>query len=353
MRGLAFAQIRYVTPAGFGAAGPLGDQVYHQIERDFGLMAPPVALHSPAPEVMAACWLMLRETLLAPGLVGRTVKEAVASAVSRANTCPYCVSVHSATLHGLADGRVAKQVREGQTDEIADPLLREAVRWSLDGPVRPAVGPAVAPFPPEQAPEYVGVALTFHYINRMVNVFLEDAPMPPGAPRRGLGMVKRVLSTMIRSAGRRVNEPGDSLGLLPPAELPEDLRWAESNPYVARALACAAAAFERAGRRSVPEPVRELVLSELSDWDGRPLGASRSRVLRPVAALPEAMRPAGRLALLAALASYQVDASIVEDCRKTHKDDASLVEIAAWSAMAAARHVIAWTTSGLPRATGI
>lgn len=345
MRGLALAQIRHIEPAAYGAAGPLGDRVYEQLEHDFGVIAPPVVLHSPAPEAMAACWLMLRETLLVPGSVGRPAKEAVAAAVSQANACPYCVTVHGATLRGLADGRSAARIADRRIDEVPDPRLREAARWALDGAVRPVGRRPPAPFPPGQAPEYLGVALTFHYINRMVNVFLEDAPMPPGAPRRGLAMVERVLSGMIRSASRRVRGAGESLSLLPAAEVPYDLGWASGNPGLAQALARAAATLERAGERSVPGPVRELVLSELDGWDGRALGVSRSWTSRPLEAVPASARPAARLALLTAMASYQVDDSVVEECRASLPGDAALVELAAWAAMAAARHVAGWAAA--------
>src|SRR6185503_649942 len=107
------------------------------------------------------------------------------------------------------------------------------------------------PFPADQAPEYVGVALTFHYLNRMVNTFLEDAPMPPGAPRQGLGMVKRVLSAMIRGAGRRIGPPGLSLDLLPPAAKPNEPEWAAANPAIAEAFSRADAAIERGGACAV------------------------------------------------------------------------------------------------------
>ena len=53
--------------------------------------------------------------------------------------------------------------------------------------------------------------------------------------------------------------------------------------------------------------------------------------------LPEAHRPAGRLALLVAFASYQVDEKVIDGCRQAGADDATLVELCAWAAMAAAR----------------
>src|SRR5262245_59371351 len=95
------AQIRYVVPVPPGTAtGPVAD-VYAQMERDFGMLAPPVMLHSPAAGPLAASWVMLREALLATGLADRAAKETVATAVSLGNTCPYCVAVHGAVLGGL------------------------------------------------------------------------------------------------------------------------------------------------------------------------------------------------------------------------------------------------------------
>lgn len=343
MRGLALAQIRYVTPVRPGRATGVAERVYRQMEREFGVLAPPVALHAPAPEAMAAAWLMLRETLLAPGRVDRAVREAVAAAVSAANACPYCVSVHSATLHGLVGGRDARAVAEGRTEQVADARVRAAARWAAAGMARPGSGEVrPAPFSPDQAPEYAGVAVVFQYLNRMVNTFLEDAPMPPSAPRAGLGMVQHVLSGMIRSAGRRIGEAGASLDLLPQAPVPPDLAWARANRSIAQAFARAADAVERAARDSVPRSVRELVQAELEVWDGRPRGLSRDWVTRPIAALPQPDRAAGRLALLVAFASHQIDASIIEAYRARHPQDADLVALASWSALSTARKCGTW-----------
>src|SRR4051794_19327548 len=93
-------QIRYVTPVRLTSSDDTVARVYRQVEHDFGMLAPPVALHAPAPGPLAACWMMLRESLLADGRVQRATLEAVAAAVSVGNSCPYCVTVHAATLHG-------------------------------------------------------------------------------------------------------------------------------------------------------------------------------------------------------------------------------------------------------------
>ncbi|SDH49360.1 alkylhydroperoxidase AhpD family core domain-containing protein [Actinokineospora alba] len=295
-------------------------EVYRQVERDFRMLAPPVALHSAAPEVLAASWMILRETLLAQGVADRASKEAVATGVSVANECPYCADVHGMTLAALADA--------------ADRSELEA--WAQASAT--AAAAAAPPFPPEQGPELIGVAVAFQYYNRMVNVFLRDSPFPSHVPESAKPKARHVLGGVLRpSDGGAL--PGASLDLLPPAPLPEDLSWALANPSVADAFARAYAAVEAAGDRSVPSSVRALVHSRLSTWDGEAPGISRAWVEEAVVELPEADRAAGRLALLIAHASYQVDETLVDDFRRTAPDDATLIELAAWSSMAAARRI--------------
>jgi AhpD family alkylhydroperoxidase len=313
-------------------------EVYGQVEREFGMLAPPTALHSPSPEALAACWLILRETLLAEGFADRAGKEAVATGVSMANNCPYCEDVHGMTLDALADGG---------TDVTA---LTEWARDSAIAAIAADAGPP--PAPPEQAPELIGVAVAFQYYNRVANVFLTDSPFPSHVPLSARPRARRLLGRVLRRSVGGGARPGDSLDLLPPAPAPDDLDWAEPNDVVIDAFARAYAAGRSAGARSVPERVRDLVQERLSTWEGRPPGLSRSWVEEAVAPLPPPEQPAGRLALLVALASYQVDEGVVDDFRNSGADDAAVIDLVSWAAMAAARRVSSW----IPRpdtATGL
>jgi hypothetical protein len=64
-RRLSLRHIRRLAPVPPAGAPPAVRSVYDQVEAEFGMLAPPVALHAAAPEVLEAAWLMLRETLLA------------------------------------------------------------------------------------------------------------------------------------------------------------------------------------------------------------------------------------------------------------------------------------------------
>ncbi|MFC7615889.1 carboxymuconolactone decarboxylase family protein [Actinokineospora soli] len=188
-------QIRHVSRVRPGRGGDLVVGVHRQVEADFGLLAPPIALHTAAPPALAAAWAMLRESLVARGRVARSAKESVAAGVSERNRCPYCVEVHSATLAAL----------DAEPSEV-DPLAE----WARTG------GGAVAPFPCTDAPEVVGTAVTFHYLNRMVSVFLGDSPLPPAMPASARDTARQVLGKVMRPHAVREHRPGRSLEFLSP-----------------------------------------------------------------------------------------------------------------------------------------
>ncbi|MEV4625783.1 carboxymuconolactone decarboxylase family protein [Micromonospora sp. NPDC049523] len=337
----ATAHVRHVQAVPPGAATGLVAQVYRQVERDFGMLAPPVSLHSPAPGALAAAWLMLREALLAQGAATREAKEAVAAAVSVANRCPYCVEVHGATLRGLLRGESAAAVAEQRWDDVSDPRLREIALWAgasgLGTPVAPGGEPA--PLRADEAPELIGVAVTFHYVNRMVNVFLVESLLPAGIPGPALPGVRRMAAWLMGSLARRTVEPGDSLQLLPAAPPPADLHWAAGNPNVSDAFARAYAAIE-AGAEPVPDEVRALILERLADPTAEPPGLSaRAWADKAVAGLPEAHRPAARLGLVTAFSSAQVGPDLVDAFRRVHPGEDTLIEFTSWASLAAARQI--------------
>jgi len=340
---LFLRQIRYVRP-------DLGDQrtaeVRRQIVRDFGALLPPFALHLPVPEALCAYWAITREPTCGQR-VDRAPKEAVAAAVSASNTCPYCVDVHTTMLHALGDRSSAAKIAAGQTEAIADRALHDVVAWARQSRQPEAAVVRSRPFPDEHAPELIGIAVAYHYINRMVNVFVEESPFPlPGVTPKPIAL-RMALPVFRRIAARRVL-PGESLGLLPAAPLPDDLGWAESDPIIAGAFARAAAAFDRIGERALPAEIRDLIASRLNEWRGEEPGLSRRWVEDAVDNLTTAQRQLGRFALLTALASYQVDSKILEDARPSGGPvgDEVLVAAAAWASFSAARRIGSWLHTG-------
>jgi len=206
---LFLGQVRHVNP-------DPGDQrtaeARRQIVRDFGALVPPFALHLPAPEALCAYWAIFREPTCGQR-VDRAQKEAVAAAVSATNACPYCVDVHTTVLHALGDRCSAAKIAAGQTDDIADPALRDVVDWARASRQPEASILRRRPFPDDHASELIGIAVAYHYINRMVNIFVDPSPFPlPAMPKP---IARRMASPFFRRLAARRVEPGESLALLP------------------------------------------------------------------------------------------------------------------------------------------
>lgn len=335
---LLLRQVRHVQP---DLDDPRTAAARALIRWDAGVILPPFLLHLPSPAAFSASWAILSEPTHGP-LVDRAVKEAVAAAVSAVNACPYCVDVHTTTLHGLGGREAAGAIASGRP-AVADPALGAAVAWARATREPGAAVLRRPPFPDEHMPEMVGVALAYHYINRMVNIFAAGSPFPAGMPK-ARPVLRAVAAPALRRLLARKGGRGACLDLLPAAPLPDDLAWAHRDPIVADAFGRAAAAFDAIGEQFVAEPVRRLVTGHLGEWQGAEPGLSRAWVERAIEPLPPLQRPSGRLALLAALASYQVDTAVLEAARgsRGRTGDEMLVATATWASFAATRRVGSW-----------
>jgi len=326
MKRRVLGQIRYVTPVPPRAARGLVRDVYTQIERDFGMLAPPMALHSPAPSVLAAAWAMLRESLLVDGRAGRAIKETVAAAVSQANRCPYCVDVHGAAMSAWGLGDAAASLAAGQT--IDDAQVRAAAAWA-------GGGGAPAGLPAAWMPELLVVLTCFHYLNRMVRVFLPDSPLPPLPPSARTAVIP-VFGRLLRDAATVAPPAGASLRMVPASPDRPEPNWTHEAPVLAETFVRAGAAIDGAAGAWVPAAVREAVLADLARWDGRPPPLGSIWIDQVTDLLAPGDRPAARLALLTAKASDRVDEATVTRWRERESSDRALIELTSWAALAAA-----------------
>ncbi len=315
--------------------------VYAQI-RDEYFLAPPFTLHAPVPEILAGMWSAFRESFLA-GRVARTVKEAVAAAVSRSNRCPFCVESHALSVRAGAGREAARAIEVGNHNAIGDPRIQDHVRWAESMRFPGSEILAHPPFSQEEATELIGTALIFHYINRMVNVFCEDSPLPLPLALNGLrGFVHGMSSPIVRGVLDKPHAPGASLSYLPRAELPDGLTWAAPSPAISAAFAGFAEIIERRAHDHVPEGVRAVVWKKIEAWCGEDPGLGRDWLEEAVASLDAGDRPAARLALLIALASYKIDEGHIRSFRERHPGDVPLVVLASWASLAAARRIGTW-----------
>jgi AhpD family alkylhydroperoxidase len=332
--------IRYLSPQQRPPAQSLAGQVYRQIKQEYGVIADPFRLHAPVPALLAGIWSVTRE-IGAERSVPWPVKETVAAAVSQSNACPYCVEIHAAVASVRADQPLAPLLMHGRIADITDPSLRAVVTWAMASR-SPASAPLLhPPFTEEEAPEIIGVTMVYHYINRLVQVFLPESLLPslvhggwPGS------VVWRLVGQKLARSRERERVAGASLSFVPAADLPSEYAWATLSPTISRALAGWAAVVEQVGSEMLAPQVRALVADFLHRWQGELLPLSRAWVNQAVAHLSETDHAAGRLALLAAVAPYQIDVEIIRAFRVQQETDAHLVGVVAWASFQAARRIV-------------
>jgi AhpD family alkylhydroperoxidase len=332
--------IRYIQPVAPNSTQGLVARVYPQIKKEFGALVEPFTLHSPSPELLAGAWSACRESLLV-GTVRREIKEAVAATVSRINQCPYCVDAHTIMLNATSAHNAADAIVHQRDDRIRDPDVRSIVKWAAATRSPGAEILLSPPFSQKDAPEIIGTALFFHYVNRMANVLLSNTPLPSNYPLLK-GLFKRMAGWFFSKAIHRSKPLGASLELLPESELPDDLVWAKRSPNIAGAFARFAAVLDTAGRAVIPEDVRDRIVKQVQAWDGKDSGLGRHWVEEAMNGLDEKSKAIGRLVLLTALAPYQVDERVVNAFTTHNIGEDRLISALAWGSFTASRRIGTW-----------
>jgi AhpD family alkylhydroperoxidase len=332
--------IKYIQPVKPSSAHGLVADVYMQIKEDFGKIAEPFLMHSPLPELLAGAWMVCRETELV-GQVPREIKEAVAAAISKINQCPYCVDAHTIMLTAIGEKKTAQAISNDQYDSIPDGKMRLIVEWALatNTPTSPLL--RSPPFSRQEAPEIIGTAVFYHYINRMAKVLLSDTPLPSNQFWLK-NFLKQMASRMFSRAVNRTKNVGESLRFLPKADLPNDLRWAKPASNIATAYASFTSAIEKVGDYVLPPAVRAYIQEEVDVWHGQTSELSLAWSEDEISKLDAATQAAADLALLTAIAPYEIDKNIVSTFKKYAAQDDKLVGTLAWASFTAARKISTW-----------
>ena len=295
--------IKYIEIASHPPVGGFIQEIFSQIKHDFGAVVEPFLLHSPDPKILGGVWAACRETELITGVVPRNVKELIASAVSQINRCPYCVDAHTIMLNAVGEPKVAKLLSTDAANEITDSKLKDLYEWASSTRSPKAEIILTPPFSLKEAPEIIGMAVFYHYINKMVSIFLSESPVPLNinwikAP------LKRIAGLYFSLSARRSKSCGESLKFIPSARLPEDMGWAEDSPSISKSFAGFSAVIDEIGSSILPDEVRLCVEKYIHSWNGEYPGMSRHWVDQATQGLGETEKDVGRLVLTASIAPY-------------------------------------------------
>ncbi|WP_328425283.1 carboxymuconolactone decarboxylase family protein [Micromonospora sp. NBC_00389] len=317
---------RFFTPNPAKAATGLTAEVYRQLWDDFIGPVPTFQALSPVPEVLAATWALMREALLA-GDASRVDRELVASTVSRANRCRFCVDAHVMLLHALGEHALGEVIAQGGTPP--EPRHADLARWA-----EASRSPKAAGWTSPYGPEVTGTLLAFHFINRIVSALLDPDLLPGGLQRSPL--VRSVGGRLYAKTARGPKEPGRGLSLVD-ADTTAPPAWAGDSPVGVAYVALRNAATQCGDL--LGDVARQTVTATVRWEDGRYPARPSDWAVDLVRDVPGTDRVGTRIALLAAFAPSAISVGDVALWRLSHPADADLVRLVAYGAITATDHV--------------
>jgi AhpD family alkylhydroperoxidase len=310
---------RHITPVRPEDATGQVAAVYDHVNTEFSSIGPAVMMLSPAPELLAPGWALLRESLVA-GAVPRWRKEIVTVSVSQANRCAYDAAGHLMFLRLAGGEHVADALEHGE--DPADEDVRMIAQWARSG--------GTPPFPAQEAAEYIGTALALHFINRLVLVLIAG-DLLPGSMREGEPAAFD--GAPIARAIQQQRPPGESLRLL--TSVPSDAipAWAGDSP-VGPAYVALRTAADR-GKGLLSEPARKVVRDTITQYQGRLQFGDRDWLAESLTPLTPDDHPGATLAILAGLAPTHITEDDVAGWRADQYTDHCLLHLLAYGAITA------------------
>ena len=333
---MSIKTMRYVSSVPRKEATGLVKRVYDMIAEDFFINGS-LTSHSKVPALLAGVWTGGRESMLVDDHLDRTTKEAMTAVVSRLNECAYCGDMLVSLVHAGQEHRAARNIIDEREDQVPDPVLQERLTWTKGVITGQRSAGIPLPFPVEALPEVIASVLAISHINRFSHVVMDGSPVSPLLGSKSIkGLSLRAFGHELKSTKTKPLTPDRTAGLLPEADLPEDMGWASDNPRIARSVSRWAAAIEREALKVVPPEVKRFVEDNLNSWDGSPMPLFRSWVDDETVSLSSHERDLARFALIVGKSAPQIDERMVYSVRE---DEEQFIRLLAWASFAGARRV--------------
>ncbi len=328
--------IKYIDSVKYKIAEHQIREIYNELKNDMGDVVEPISLHAVNVDLLKAVWHVLREVVIIEGKATRVQKEAVGAAISEGNRCGYCVDAHTIMLIGLKDNNTAQAIVDRDPSSIADTYLHGLVKWALEGRKFDAVIVKCPPFTMDVAPEIIGTAVFFHYLNRMVTAFLGPTILP-----MNISFFKGIMKIMagkmfsgVLAKNRTAMELEYTV-----MEIPSKLAWANSNPQVAQVFAEFDRLLTEMAVKYVPIEVSDMIREHIRQWDGQDLMLTQD-VSPWLSTLPPGYKEIGRTLLLQAFAPDRINSQHIEALKSFYNDnDEALLIAMAWVSFEAATYI--------------
>ena len=128
-------------------------------------------------------------------------------------------------VHSAGDRQAARGIFSGRESGLVDRELEQRLQWVSAVAAPDGQFPTQVPFSAEQLPEAIATLVAMGHINRYSHIVMAGSPVPFGQSAAKFGALS-MFALELKDIVRRPLQPGRSLDLLPPGELPAPLAWA-------------------------------------------------------------------------------------------------------------------------------
>lgn len=241
-------------------------EIFEELRKDMGDVVEPISLHVNNPKLLEAIWLILREVVIVDGALDRMQKEAIGASVSESNRCGYCVDAHTIMLIGLDNAQISKAIERGEPEIIADAFTKNIVKWGLENRKFDSIIVKYPPFTLRMAPEAIGTAVFFHYLNRMVFAFLGPTILPLNIP-----IMKGAMKKLAGLKFSKTLNAKKEYKILPTIEETNTdmIMWAKTNDQVYRVFANFNVVINRLAIKYIPISVQKKMKALINQWGGK------------------------------------------------------------------------------------
>jgi hypothetical protein len=219
--------------------------------------------------------------------------------------------------------------------------MRSIVEWALANRTPNTKIINNPPFTFDEAPEIIGTAIYYHYVNKMVSVLLNETPLPTKASSLKPFM-KAIAALKFSTALKRHKKAGESLKFIDSFNLDKDLFWASENQRIAVTFTAHKKIVEKLAEKYVPTEVQTIVIKTIEEWKGEDPGISRGWVEKYISNLHETFKPVARLSLLTAISPYQIDDETINSYKQFNPEDEALLSTLSWASFVTAIRIGKW-----------
>ena len=318
-------------------------KINKQINNDFGLVGP-LTLSSVSKNVHAIRWANLREVFTVNTYVNRLEKEIIARGISQANKCSYCVDVHNASIASIGDQKTPIGINEKARKTIADTRINALTEWSLNTKKPDANIIKNPPFNKNEATEIIGTALVFHSTNRLVDIFLEDSPLPKFIAnsifkKLALNIASK---TLFKGMVSKKVIAGDSLEFISSELHLNTPNWAKSVPLYAKTLIARNQLINSIEKEIIPEQIVRLFKTKVNDWKGEEMPLGRNWINEILSPVDITHTPIAKLIFLSAYTPHTITEKDISEFRQTNQSDKELVDICYWAIQIITDRISSW-----------